>query len=317
MRRLNVLPDLPTGGAVTTIVQMTARVAVPDLSVAKLALQTLLLDGVGSMDGGGSGGDASSGNASIFSLGPYGPAALTLGTSAGYVGGAFNQLTSWENVLPVSSPSYLVNWVQADTGQPLSSVGSAASIIANTAWTDGSAAFQLQLYSLRRPPPPPRLLTPGEIAAIVLCLLLFVWFLRFLYFDYRFHIYFFPEPLMLPPPPTEPPFDPTLKSIDDALNMHDATAVILPDEAKVPGYAMEARTRTREMMEEEEVAPLPSAAPAPAADSRFGSGPGARRKVGVASPARVHPTERENERRHAHQAQAAADEAIAELTGMI
>ena len=317
MRRLGVLPDLPTGGAVTTLVQMTARVAVPDLSIAKLALQTLLLDGVGSVDGGGSGGDASSGNSSMFSLGPYGPAALTLGTSAGYVGGAFNQLTSWENVLPVSSPSYLVNWVQADTGQPLSSVGSAASIVANTAWTDGSAAFQLQLYSLRRPPPPPRLLTPGEIAAIVLCLLLFVWFLRFLYFDYRFHIYFFPEPLMLPPPPTEPPFDPTLKSIDDALNMHDATAVILPDEAKVPGYAMEARTRTREMMEEEEVAPLPSAAPAPTADSRFGSGPGARRKVGVASPARVHPTERENERRHAHQAQAAADEAIAELTGMI
>jgi hypothetical protein len=75
---------------------------------------------------------------------------------------------------------------------------------------------------------------PGQIAAIVLCLLLTAWVVRFVYYDYTYRVFFFDKPLVEPPPPAEPAFDPTLKTIEQALAMHESTSAVVPEEAPVP-----------------------------------------------------------------------------------
>jgi hypothetical protein len=241
VRRLQMYPPPPEGPPVTTLVQMSAHVFVPSASDAREAAQVLLMDATAGT--GGAGADAGADNAPpanglVFNMADgdvNGAPALVMGAYRGYNGGGLTgQLFGWSNCFPATSQLHEADLVAADNGQPAAGVGDAASLLGNNAFTDGTAAFQLWLYQSRFAVPEPWRLTPGQIAAIVLCLLLTAWFVRFVYYDYTYRVFFFDKPLVEAPPAAEPAFDPTLKTIEQALAMHETTSAVVPEEAPVP-----------------------------------------------------------------------------------
>jgi len=164
-----------------------------------------------------------------------GPPALVMGAATDYNGGDKGEVATWFNVFPRSAPLYELDLVAADNGQAMAGEGDMqAALLARSAFTDGTAAFQLWLYKARFVVPPPWALTAGQIAAIVLAVLFVAWFTRFVYYDYTYRVFFFDKPLVEAPPPAEPAFDPTLKTIEQALAMHESTSAVVPEEAPVP-----------------------------------------------------------------------------------
>jgi hypothetical protein len=294
-RRMQEFTPLPTGPPVVTLVRMSARIALVSSDLLREVNNIALLDGLIDAEN----------KSSLFDFGTLGQASVVFGVAKSYPGGSGSALSSWDNIFSSSTDVYAVDFSSADTGQPTAATGSLQSILSRTAWTDGTANFQVNLYAYRRRPGPPRPLSPGEIAAIVISILFILWFVRFLYYDFIHRVYFFPAPLVELPPVAGEPFDPTLKTIEQALAMHHETGHVIPDETVVPKddrYAVRSITK----------AVMASASPIP-----HDVGP---RGLGASSPARVHPHPSDASRlaakqkdREAAAAAAAAAEALEEL----
>jgi len=291
-RRLQEFTPLPTGPPVVTLIRMSARIALTSSDLLREVNNIALLDGLIEVEN----------RSSLFDFGSLGQAAVVFGVARSYPGGLGSAVSSWDNINSLLTDVYSVDFSSADTGQPTAATGSLQSILSRTAWTDGTANFQISLYAFRRRPGPPRPLSPGEIAAIVISILFIIWFIRFLYFDYIHRVYFFPAPLVELPPVAGEPFDPTLKTIEQALAMHHETGHVIPDETAVPKddrYAVRSITK----------AVMASASPIPHdVGLRVLGGP-------ASSPARVHPhpdSVRLAKQRD-REAQAAAAEALREL----
>lgn len=294
-RRLQEFTPLPTGPPVVTMIRMSARIALASSDLLREVNNIALLDSLIEVEN----------RSSLFDFGSLGQAAVVYGVAKAYLGGTGSALASWDNIVSTSTDVYSVDFSSADTGQPTASSGSLQSILSRTAWTDGTANFQVSLYAYRRRPGPPRPLSAGEIAAIVISVLFIVWFMRFLYFDYIHRVYFFPAPLVELPPVAGEPFDPTLKTIEQALAMHHETGHVIPDETAVPKddrYAVMSITK----------AVMASASPIPHdVGLRFLKGGGS-----LSSPAKVHPQQPDSLRlakQRDREAQAAAAEALREL----
>lgn len=140
------------------------------------------------------------------------------------------QLSSVSAALAETTDLYALDMVAVGATQTLSQSGGLAPLTSVNAYSDGTAAFQMWLANDRLPKPPPWSLSPGEIAAIVLCLLFACTAGTWYYLDRKYKLWFYVErpvkPKKIPPPPPPPDIGP---SIEDALSLHDEISQIAGD----------------------------------------------------------------------------------------